>query len=244
MTRSQQRKTGTALMLAVLMIASTLVATSLLGRTRAAGGTIRTYYVAADIVPWDFAPDGRNSITGRPFGDEENVFIRSWSWHRACVRQGTLPRIHGRLVHNAAAAVAAVAAPRTARPDGSSRGRRYRQIRVQEQHGLPAERAPARRFLRQELRGCGLRRRDVGRARADDMVQPGTTYTYVWHVPERAGPGSMDGSSVMWMYHSHVNEPSDTNAGLIGPIVVTKKGMARPDGSRWTLTESSWPSTR
>ena len=50
MTRSQQRKTGTALMLAVLMIASTLVATSLLGRTRAAGGTIRTHYVAADIV--------------------------------------------------------------------------------------------------------------------------------------------------------------------------------------------------
>ena len=28
------------------------------------------------------------------------------------------------------------------------------------------------------------------------------------------------------MYHSHVSEVNDTNAGLIGPIVITKKGMA------------------
>jgi hephaestin len=41
----------------------------------------------------------------------------------------------------------------------------------------------------------------------------------------------MDPSSVMWMYHSHVDEVSDTYAGLMGAIVVTKKGMARPDGS-------------
>jgi hephaestin len=41
----------------------------------------------------------------------------------------------------------------------------------------------------------------------------------------------MDPSSVMWMYHSHVDEPGDTNAGLMGPIIVTARGKARPDGS-------------
>jgi hephaestin len=41
----------------------------------------------------------------------------------------------------------------------------------------------------------------------------------------------MDPSSVMWMYHSHTDEVSDTYAGLMGPIVVTRRGMARPDGS-------------
>jgi hephaestin len=50
-------------------------------------------------------------------------------------------------------------------------------------------------------------------------------------VPERAGPGPDDGSSVMWMYHSHTDEVADTNAGLIGPMEVTSAGMARPDGS-------------
>lgn len=45
----------------------------------------------------------------------------------------------------------------------------------------------------------------------------------------RSGP---DGpSSIMWMYHSHVNEVRDTYSGLQGPIVVTRRGMARPAGS-------------
>jgi len=33
------------------------------------------------------------------------------------------------------------------------------------------------------------------------------------------------------MYHSHVDEPVDTNAGLMGPIIVTREGMAEEDGS-------------
>jgi hephaestin len=39
----------------------------------------------------------------------------------------------------------------------------------------------------------------------------------------------MDGSSVMWMYHSHTDEIADTNAGLVGPMVITAKGKADPD---------------
>ena len=35
--------------------------------------------------------------------------------------------------------------------------------------------------------------------------------------PSAPAPGPMDGSSVMWMYHSHVDETADTNAGLDGP---------------------------
>src|SRR6266511_869021 len=41
----------------------------------------------------------------------------------------------------------------------------------------------------------------------------------------------MDGSATLWMYHSHVDEVRDTNTGLIGPLIVTKRGMARADGS-------------
>jgi FtsP/CotA-like multicopper oxidase with cupredoxin domain len=70
-----------------------------------------------------------------------------------------------------------------------------------------------------------------GKDKADDAVRPGKTHTYVWQVPERAGPGPGDASSTMWMYHSHTDEVADTYAGLIGPIIVTKRGMANPDGS-------------
>jgi len=68
-------------------------------------------------------------------------------------------------------------------------------------------------------------------AKPGGSVAPGKTVTYVWDVSERAGPGPNDPSSIMWLYHSHVDERSDVNAGLIGMIVVTRKGMARPDGT-------------
>jgi len=50
-------------------------------------------------------------------------------------------------------------------------------------------------------------------------------------VPERAGPAHGDGSSVFWTYHSHVDEGNDINSGLIGPMIITARGVARPDGS-------------
>ena len=66
---------------------------------------------------------------------------------------------------------------------------------------------------------------------AAGLVPPGGLHTFVWNVPERAGPSDDDGSSVVWLYHSYNWEPRDVNAGLIGPMVITRRGAARPDGS-------------
>ncbi|MGH9454165.1 MAG: multicopper oxidase domain-containing protein, partial [Terriglobia bacterium] len=59
-------------------------------------------------------------------------------------------------------------------------------------------------------------------------VPPGKTHVYTWPVPERAGPGPKDLSSICWPYHSHVDELRDVNSGLAGFIVVTRRGAARP----------------
>lgn len=61
------------------------------------------------------------------------------------------------------------------------------------------------------------------------VVAPGGEHTYFWDVPERSGPGKNDPSSIVWIYHSHRDEPADTNAGLIGPIIITKEGYGNPD---------------
>jgi hephaestin len=70
-----------------------------------------------------------------------------------------------------------------------------------------------------------------GASTSDDAVATGRHHTYTWLVPDRAGPGPADGSSVMWMYHSHTDEIADTNAGLVGMMVITRPGMARMDAS-------------
>ena len=62
-------------------------------------------------------------------------------------------------------------------------------------------------------------------------VLPGFRYTYHWFADEGSGPGPGDSSSVVWWYHPHLDEPIETNAGLMGPIVITAKGKARADGS-------------
>jgi FtsP/CotA-like multicopper oxidase with cupredoxin domain len=67
--------------------------------------------------------------------------------------------------------------------------------------------------------------------RKGNAVHKGEVFTYTWTVPERAGPGPGDPSSILWMYHSHFNESRDMNSGLIGPIIVSRKGSTKPDGT-------------
>lgn len=63
------------------------------------------------------------------------------------------------------------------------------------------------------------------------MIPPGKTHNYIWQIPERAGPGPKDPSSIVWLYHSHVDELRDVASGLFGPIIITARGKARDDGS-------------
>jgi FtsP/CotA-like multicopper oxidase with cupredoxin domain len=70
-----------------------------------------------------------------------------------------------------------------------------------------------------------------GAEKSDGCVAPGAVHTYTWHVPDRAGPGPRDPSSVFWLYHSHCDELRDVASGLFGGLVITRRGMARADGT-------------
>ncbi|HVQ44274.1 MAG TPA: multicopper oxidase domain-containing protein [Candidatus Saccharimonadia bacterium] len=65
---------------------------------------------------------------------------------------------------------------------------------------------------------------------AGGMVAPGGSFTYTWHVRPDAGPQPGQGSSRVWLYHSHVT-PDDIYDGVIGPIIITSPQHARADGS-------------
>ncbi len=64
-----------------------------------------------------------------------------------------------------------------------------------------------------------------------DRVAPGRRFTYHWFANPTSGPGPGQPSSIVWWYHAHVDPGTEVNAGLMGPIVVTAKGKAKPDGS-------------
>jgi len=64
---------------------------------------------------------------------------------------------------------------------------------------------------------------------AGAYVKPGDNFTYTWTANHDAAPGPSDPSSIVWAYHSHVDSVTEIYDGLIGTIVITKKGMQRSD---------------
>ena len=56
-------------------------------------------------------------------------------------------------------------------------------------------------------------------------VLPGESYKYTWIVDEDSGPGPNDPSTIVWLYHSHVMGEEEMNLGLVGAIIITRKGM-------------------
>lgn len=196
--------------------------------TSAPTGVLRTYYIAADEVVWDYAPLGYNAITGEAFGEAENVFVANGPYSIGSAYVKALYREYTDGTFTTLKPV-----PREWQHLGTLgpvlRGSVGDTIQVVFKNNarFPFSVHPHGVFYLKDSEGAPYE--DGTDLKADDAVPPGGTHTYVWPVPERAGPGPMDGSSVLWMYHSHVDEPGDTNAGLIGPIIVTRRNAARAD---------------
>ncbi|MCC6312377.1 MAG: multicopper oxidase domain-containing protein [Thermomicrobiales bacterium] len=196
------------------------------------GGRARTYYLAAEEVNWDYAPSGRDLITGEPFDETADVFVGGGEDRIGRVYRKALYRAYTDDTFTTPAAID---------PAWSHLGFLGPVIRAEVGDTLevvfrntttrPASVHPHGVFYTKENEGARYADGSPATAQGDDIVAPGDTYTYHWPVPERAGPGPHDPSSIVWMYHSHVDTVADTNAGLVGPILVTRRGEARADGS-------------
>jgi hypothetical protein len=202
------------------------------GRAIVNSSATRTYYIGADQVVWDYAPDGRNEITGEPFDEEADVFVASGpgrigSRYAKCLYRGYTDGTFEHLQERPPSErYLGLLGPVIRAEVGDT-------IRVVFRNTcpFPASIHPHGVFYEKDSEGAPYLDGTSGSNKADDAVPPGGRHTYTWQVPERAGPGPGDGSSVMWMYHSHADEVADTYAGLMGPIEVTARGKARADGS-------------
>ncbi|XP_054443772.1 coagulation factor V isoform X1 [Pteronotus mesoamericanus] len=58
----------------------------------------------------------------------------------------------------------------------------------------------------------------------DNAIQPNRSYTYVWHATGRSGPENPGSACRAWAYYSAVNPEKDIHSGLIGPLLICRKG--------------------
>ncbi|XP_074771625.1 hephaestin isoform X1 [Athene noctua] len=64
------------------------------------------------------------------------------------------------------------------------------------------------------------------------VANPGDIVTYRWEVPERSGPGPNDSACVPWIYYSTVDPVKDVYSGLVGPLKICRRGALQSDGVR------------
>jgi|HubBroStandDraft_2_1064218.scaffolds.fasta_scaffold00799_3 hypothetical protein len=174
----------------------------------------RHYYIAAEDVTWNYAPSGRDLLTATPI--RKPWLQLQWSKTRFVeYTDGTFT---------------------TTKPQPVWLGILGPVIRAEVGDEVVVD------FLNRSHRGHdmhphGLRYDKINEGSLylpvakGGFVAPGARYTYHWFANQASGPGPGQPSSIVWWYHAHVDATIEINAGLLGPIVVTAKGKANPDGS-------------
>ncbi len=190
----------------------------------------RTYYIAAEEVEWDYAPTGSNRAAGRPFDDMENFWMAP-----SAERVG---RVYRKAIYREYAdATFSTRKPRPAEWEHLGflgpviRATVGDTIRVVFKNNATRPHTVHPHGVFYDKASEGAPYADLDDQKADDGVAPGTTQTYVWLVPERAGPTHAETNSILWMYHSHVVESMDVASGLIGPMIITRRGGATREGT-------------
>jgi FtsP/CotA-like multicopper oxidase with cupredoxin domain len=197
----------------------------------AGAAKIRTYYIAADEVDWNYAPSGRDEAMGMPFMGVAKAYMEHGPnrigtvYRKAIYREYTDDSFKTLKPRPGESEYLGILGPMIRAEVGDTIKVVFRNNGTH-----PYSVHPHGVFYKKNSEGNAYNDGSATADKVNGAVPPGQTYTYTWEVRERAGPGPKDPSSVVWLYHSHANEMQDVNAGLVGVIVVTRKGMARPDG--------------
>jgi hypothetical protein len=178
-------------------------------------GVDRHYYIAAENVDWDFAPSQRDLIHNSPL---RRLYADRTKWRKTRYIEYTDDSF---TTSKAQPAWLGLLGP-------VIRGEVGDTIYV---HFLNRSRIP------HSIHSHGVRyNKDSEGAHyafrgAGARVVEGQRFVYTWQVTPDSGPAPGEASSRVWLYHGHVDEPEETNAGLIGPIIITGKGKAKPDAT-------------
>lgn len=174
-----------------------------------AKGQIREYWIAAEKVQWDYAPSGKNLIHPKKgLGEWGNVTRYSkYRYIQYTDASYSIPVQQPEWM--------GILGPQLRAEVGDTF-----KIHFKNNADKPLSMHPHGMQYTEDNDGADMR--GLG-----GIIQPNDSYTYTWEVDKEAGPGPRDPSSIVWVYHSHVDPVEEIYDGLIGTLVITRKGMAR-----------------
>ncbi|KAM4546532.1 ferroxidase HEPHL1 [Fundulus diaphanus] len=189
-------------------------------------GRVRNFYLAAEKVLWKYAPSEKdliNNTTLTEAGSASDVFF---SKDNGAIGGDYLKVVYKEYTDSTFTQVKA---------SPSDHGFLGPVLRAEEGDILNVT------FLNKADRNCSIHPHGLqydkhfqGASYKDDVakpgshVHPGETFTYTWQVLE--GPSSSDPACIPYMYYSATDPVMDTNSGLVGPLLVCKRGALGENG--------------
>jgi FtsP/CotA-like multicopper oxidase with cupredoxin domain len=185
-------------------------ATLLLSAAQPAAARERSYFIAADEVLWNYAPSGLDLIAGHAL-PAPNPGQLGYIYHKLEYRRYTDATFARLSPYSGNDRYLGILGPVLRAEVGDTIS-----VVFKNSAHMPIDIAPSGGLTGPQ----------------SQLVAPGRIHTYHWSVPESAGPGPADDSSVLWTYDSNGRAfHGAMTAGLSGPIVVTRRGAANADGS-------------
>ncbi|XP_070772856.1 ferroxidase HEPHL1 [Enoplosus armatus] len=194
-------------------------------------GIVRNYYLAAEKIRWSYAPSGKDLINnvslieansasemffgrdgGRIGGRYQKVIYKEYTDNTFTTTKDPTPDSQH----------LGILGPVLRAEEGDTlrvtfMNRADRNYSIQP-HGL---------HYNKHFQGSSY---EDGVDKPGSHVGPGESFTYTWQVLE--GPSSSDSPCVPYLYYSATDPAVDTNSGLVGPLLVCKKGTLGEKGTQ------------
>lgn len=197
--------------------------------------SVRHYYIAAEEIIWNYAPSGINHFTGEELIHDEEA--QAFFEHSEQRIGGSYKKAVFREYVDAT-----FTTPKKRLPEEEHMGILGPVIRAEVGDTIrvifrnnashPFSIQPHGLSYSKRNEGASYNTISGGTASPSSHVNPGAIFSYEWDVPEAASPTQEDPDCLTWIYYSASDSIKDTNAGLVGPLLVCKKGSLLPSGKQ------------
>ncbi|XP_061103932.1 ferroxidase HEPHL1-like [Conger conger] len=198
-------------------------------------GLTRTYYIGIKEERWNYAPSGRNLITGKNIAEDElaSVFLLRGPRRIGSVYKKAIYREYTDQTYSKE-----ISKPNWLGYLGPVLRGEVGDILIVHMKNFASRQYslhPHGTLYEKDSEGALYPDGTSGTLKLDDAVPPGGNHTYTWAVKPEFAPAEGDANCLTWAYHSHVNSPRDVYSGLIGPLLTCKKGTLLPVPGNPTL---------
>ncbi|KAJ0065372.1 hypothetical protein NL108_007568 [Boleophthalmus pectinirostris] len=192
----------------------------------------RTYFIRIEEMMWNYAPSGMNMIQNKTIAEDEEASV--------FLKRG--PQTIGSMYKKAVYKQYTDALYRTEIAKPEWQGFLGPMIMAEEGDTIMVQlRNAASRPYSIHPHGLNYTKGNEGafypdgtegQLRRDDAVPPGGTVVYEWTLPEAHSPTNDDSNCLTRFYHSHTHAPRDIASGLVGPLIICKRGTLDVHGDR------------